>query len=146
MRDSHGTYALLPQLERETTLTVGRLGTLAFPAGYYVYVGSAFGCGGLIARLARHQRQAKRFFWHIDYLLAQARVVRVVTDISGQRLECAWARAILEMPGVRVVASRFGASDCSCLAHLLYLGEDDKALEKVSEATIWLSQRMLTGW
>jgi Uri superfamily endonuclease len=134
LEDSRGTYALLLQLERQTTLTVGHLGTFPFPSGYYVYLGSAFGAGGLSARLARHQRQAKRFFWHIDYLLCHAHLVCIAVDVSGQRLECTWARAVVKIPEVQVVAPRFGASDCSCPAHLFYLGQDDRALEKVSVA------------
>jgi Uri superfamily endonuclease len=51
-----GTYALLLKLDKQERITVGRLGTFGFPAGYYLYVGSALGPGGLRARLARHRR------------------------------------------------------------------------------------------
>jgi len=51
-----GTYALLLKLDKQERITVGRLGTFDFPAGYYLYVGSALGPGGLQARLARHRR------------------------------------------------------------------------------------------
>ncbi len=120
--ESRGTYALLLELIPGTEITVGRLGTFLFPAGYYVYIGSAFGGGGLAARLARHHRRYKKLFWHIDYLLAHARIVDITTDASGKRLECAWARMMLGMPGVRIVARRLGASDCKCPSHLLFLG------------------------
>ena len=46
-----GAYALVLHLERKEEITVGRLGTFAFPAGYYLYAGSALGPGGLEARL-----------------------------------------------------------------------------------------------
>jgi Uri superfamily endonuclease len=51
-----GTYALLLKLDKQERITIGKLGTFDFPAGYYLYVGSALGPGGLRARLARHRR------------------------------------------------------------------------------------------
>ena len=123
---SCGTYALILELDQETVITVGRLGTFCFPAGYYAYVGSALGSGGLEARLARHRRQDKRIRWHIDYVLAHACIVDVKVDDSGERLECAWARALLSMPGAQVVAPRFGSSDCACPSHLVYLGSSGR--------------------
>jgi len=117
-----GTYALLLQLESGANVTVGRLGTMFFPAGYYVYVGSALGPGGLAARLQRHLRAKKRLFWHIDHLLTQACIVTWLVDDSGRRLECAWARALVSTLGVQVAVPRFGASDCRCATHLAYVG------------------------
>ncbi len=119
-----GTYALFLQLDHDTPITVGRLGTFHFPAGYYIYVGSALGSGGLSARLARHYRQHKRLHWHIDYLLAHARIVGVETETSGKRLECAWAQKWLDTPGAQEIALHFGASDCVCSTHLIYVGND----------------------
>jgi len=124
-KQSCGTYALLLELEQPAGITIGRLGTSFFPAGYYVYVGSALGSGGLAARLARHGRQNKKLHWHIDYFLVHARIVGIDTDDSGQRLECAWARTMLSRPGAQVVAPRFGASDCTCPSHLIYWGASD---------------------
>jgi Uri superfamily endonuclease len=117
-----GTYALLLALDQETAITVGRLGTFPFPAGCYVYVGSALGSGGLAARLDRHRRSNKKIRWHIDYVLAHARVADTKVDTSGQRLECTWAQKLLNMPGAQVVAPRLGSSDCACPSHLIYLG------------------------
>jgi len=36
--------------------------------GYYIYIGSAFGPGGVRARMLRHLRADKPKHWHIDYL------------------------------------------------------------------------------
>jgi Uri superfamily endonuclease len=119
-----GTYALVLQLGQDTPVTVGRLGTFCFRAGYYVYVGSALGSGGLPARLARHHRQQKRLHWHVDYLLTHAHIIAVQVDTSGERQECIWAREWLATPGAQVPAPGFGASDCACPAHLAYLGHD----------------------
>ena len=119
------------ELDQDMVITVGRLGRFSFPAGGYVYVGSALGSGGLTARLRRHRRSAKKFHWHVDYFLAQARLKDVFADESGQRLECAWAHTLLSLPGARVPAARFGASDCRCPSHLIYVGDretDSKAV------------------
>lgn len=118
-----GSYLLGLRLDQNVVLTVGRLGRFTFPAGYYIYAGSARGPGGLPARLARHQRRQKRFHWHIDYLLPHARLVEVWTLASEQHLECAWAWAVRQVSGAQVVAPRFGASDCRCPSHLLYFAQ-----------------------
>ncbi|MEM0191910.1 MAG: GIY-YIG nuclease family protein [Candidatus Korarchaeum sp.] len=49
-------------------LRVGALGTFEVPEGILAYVGSAYGPGGLIARISRHFRKGKRLRWHVDYL------------------------------------------------------------------------------
>lgn len=113
-----GTYGLLLHLPESQQITVGRLGDFAFTAGYYLYLGSALGSGGLAARLKRHLRAEKDPFWHIDYL----RQVGVVTAVcwlqSPERYEHEWAAAAQQLPGATIPAPRFGASDCRCPAHL----------------------------
>ncbi|MFA6563316.1 MAG: GIY-YIG nuclease family protein [Verrucomicrobiia bacterium] len=118
---SPGVYQLWIELPKLTRLTVGKLGTFDFPSGVYVYTGSAL--GGLEQRLARHQRQRKKMHWHIDYLLRHARIVRITTRVTRRRLECSWNTQTLRLAGARVVAPRFGSSDCDCATHLVYLGE-----------------------
>jgi len=118
-----GTYALLLRLDKPELIQVGRLGEFTFPAGWYVYVGSARGPGGLAARLARHRRRmadGKRLRWHVDYLLERARLVEVWSVVSDQRLECEWARVFADAPGGEIPVPRFGSSDCHCPAHLIY--------------------------
>lgn len=124
-----GTYALLVRLDRSQLIRVGRLGEFVFPAGWYVYVGSAHGPGGLAARLTRHRRRAadgKRLRWHVDYLLERAHLVEVwsrdgrPSALSEQRLECEWARVLADAPGAEIPIPRFGSSDCRCPAHLIY--------------------------
>jgi Uri superfamily endonuclease len=116
-----GTYVLVIALDRSQNIIIGRRGGFHFPAGFYIYVGSALGPGGLRARLVRHLRAEKRLHWHIDFLLrsARARVVQVWTRESAARLECEWARAMMQWPGARIIVPRFGASDCRCASHLI---------------------------
>jgi len=127
VKQPRGTYALLLKLKQQAEITVGQLGAFLFPAGHYVYVGSALGSGGLSARLARHRRRDKKLHWHIDHFLAHAHIVGVGTDDSGNRLECAWVRLMLCESGAQVVAPGFGASDCGCPSHLIYLGMSDQS-------------------
>ena len=115
-----GQYVLLLYLPDNERLTIGKLGTFHFPAGWYAYVGSAMGPGGLAARVGRHHRIRKKKHWHIDYLLAnrQARVERVVLASPDSEDEC----SVNQATGIGATAAvpGFGASDCRhrCPAHL----------------------------
>lgn len=111
------SYQLVLRLKRSARLRIGCLGVFDFPAGRYVYTGSAR--RNLEARIARHLRPAKRLHWHIDYLLCCAGV-EVLRVRRFRRAECAvnsHTRGAILVPG-------FGASDCraGCGAHLKYLG------------------------
>jgi len=114
-----GVYHLILHLREPARVRVGRLGRFGFPAGYYVYTGSAM--GGLESRLARHRRRRKKLHWHIDYLLRRAEVVDSVARATRCDVECEWNRRVLSLPGARVVAPGFGASDCRCSTHLVWL-------------------------
>lgn len=115
-----GSYVLIMHLAQSATITVGKLGTFEFVAGWYAYAGSALGQGGLAARLAYHNRHNKSYSWHIDYLLAHAELVEIWWAEENKRKECVWASALRAIPGARVPVANFGASDCRCLAHLVY--------------------------
>ncbi|MDG6995962.1 MAG: GIY-YIG nuclease family protein [Nitrososphaerota archaeon] len=108
-----GLYQLVIRLRGKHVIDVGHLGRFAFPAGYYVYTGSAR--RSLEARIARHLRMKKRLRWHIDYLLGQARVVEVKRHHGGRLSECELNR---QLPGRDAVAPGFGSSDCRCSTHL----------------------------
>lgn len=114
-----GTYALLLYLSRATRVQIGKLGAFDFPRGYYVYVGSARGAGGLRARVTRHWGENKKYHWHIDHVRAVAKPVRVGYSTDARDDECLEA-ARLQARGGRVIAPRLGASDCACATHLWY--------------------------
>lgn len=113
-----GTYLLLLELDIAKRIQVGKLGEFAFPAGWYVYAGSAL--GGLAGRVSRHLRPSRVRRWHIDYLRAEAPIRSVHMFPGGERRECELARTVLALPGAVAPVARFGASDCRCLAHLVY--------------------------
>jgi Uri superfamily endonuclease len=113
-----GIYHLLIHLPQDTTIQVGKLGSFWFPAGYYVYTGSAL--NGLESRIARHFRRRKRLHWHIDYLLQHSRIVDVIIYRTTERLECHFNEKILSLPDCKIPVKSFGSSDCSCPSHLAY--------------------------
>jgi Uri superfamily endonuclease len=119
-----GSYALLLRLDGEARLQIGRLGLWDFAAGYYLYLGSALGSGGLAARLRRHLSTTKRPFWHIDYLRSQAVVEAIWYTEHPARLEHHWAAVAAQTAGATIPAPRFGASDCRCPAHLVYFRDE----------------------
>jgi sugar fermentation stimulation protein A len=118
--DESGIYQLHLHLPKPVRLTIGRLGRFRFPAGRYVYTGSAL--SGLERRIARHRRKEKRLHWHIDYLLRHASIEDVIVIPTRDRLECETNLKLLRQEGARIVAPRFGSSGCRCPAHLIHLG------------------------
>ncbi len=116
-----GTYALLVWLGEASQIQVGRLGCFEFPVGWYVYVGSARGAGGLAARVRHHWQPTPHPHWHIDFLRRVAFPVQVAWQLGSHRRECLWSSRLGTWPGARRPVAGFGASDCDCLAHLWYL-------------------------
>ncbi len=128
-----GTYVLVIDLARATTLDVGALGACEFPAGTYAYVGSAFGPGGF-ARVDRHRELAagerETRHWHIDYLLGHPETtLESVIRFPDADRECELAASL---PGDHV--PDFGASDCGCEAHLLESPGADVVCEAATDA------------
>jgi Uri superfamily endonuclease len=115
-----GTYGLVLFCASRAGIRVGRRGTMQLQPGYYVYLGSALGPGGLRARIAHHQKRSSRPHWHIDYLRAHTRLHSLWLNYDGTRHEHAWARAMQKMPDATIPFPRFGASDCRCPSHLFF--------------------------
>ena len=124
-----GTYVLVLHVENPCTIPVGRLGTVTLAPGFLLYVGSAFGPGGLAGRLAHHLRPAARPHWHIDYLRAALPVVEVWLCPGPQRLEHRVALALHAAPGSSIPLPRCGASGCTCPAHLFAFARRPAAWE-----------------
>ena len=118
-----GTYILALQCARRVRIQVGRWRSVDFAAGYYLYVGSAFGPGGIRARVARHIREDKSLRWHIDYLRNACFVQAVLLHYGDRRLEHDWAQKLLCSDKFMPVDG-FGCTDCSCSSHLFYTGKE----------------------
>lgn len=111
-----GAYVLVLELDKPAEMEVGALGNRSFPAGSYLYVGSAM--QNLSARVERHLRRRKRFHWHVDYLRDQAARVQAFAIRGSRRRECeiaAWFADRFSQP-----IDGFGSSDCHCPSHLYY--------------------------
>jgi len=120
--EEQGTYVLVlhvPQLKR---MEVGRLGTFDFRSGFYAYVGSAFGAGGLRTRVERHLEAAAFPYWHIDYLMGFAVPLEVWYAVSDRKLERDWVELLENEPRFSCPSPRFGSSDYrrSRTSHLFF--------------------------
>ena len=115
-----GTYVLVLACGQAGRLRVGRLGSLDLRRGFYLYVGSALGPGGLAARLAHHCRIAKRPHWHVDYLRAAGELIEVWYATGAARREHQWAGTVARLPGATLPMPGFGSSGCPCRAHLFW--------------------------
>lgn len=120
--EAKGTYFLIAELSQMRRLEIGRLGKFDLITGFYAYVGSAFGPGGLQARLGHHLAAKTRLHWHIDYLLQVANPIEIWFSVAAERLEPQWADFMAATPRFRTPIPRFGASDyCrSGRSHLFY--------------------------
>ena len=110
-----GTYVLVITLGSDLTTEVGALGTLSFPAGVYLYTGSAL--GGLDQRVSRHIRHEKTVKWHIDRLTVAADSVIAYESYPDYVPECELASMAGDC-GMVPSVDGFGCSDCSCHTHL----------------------------
>ncbi len=120
-----GSYALLFPCRQDHTVQVSTFGQVTLPRGHYVYAGSAFGSGGVAARVGRHARPDVKKKWHVDYLKA--------------RLECPWAQALRDLPGVSEPLRGLGATDCvaECGSHFFRLARRPD----LDEVRRWLAGR-----
>jgi len=118
LSSNKGTYALILYLKSENIVKVGQLGEFKFPRGYYVYIGSAFGPGGLKARLKHHLHVSAKPRWHIDYLKELATIKESWISESKSKREHDWAAMLFNIEGAAIPAPGFGSSDCQCSSHL----------------------------
>ena len=140
MKLNSGIYFLFLSLKDGRALSVGRLGRVFFPRGFYVYVGSAQ--KNLPQRLERHIRNADHrennsarvpgganafllpggatAHWHIDYLLPHAKILSIHVFKASKEWECRLSRKLAGLEGAGVIMKGFGSSDCKCTSHLYY--------------------------
>lgn len=131
------------RLAEPASLIIGRLGIFKFPAGVYLYSGSAWGAGGLRARVAHHVRIAATPRWHFDHLRPRGMLDGGWYSLAPGALECLWSQAMTGLPGAFVPAPGFGSSDCchGCPAHLVGIDAFDpigmgKYLEETAHSLV----------
>lgn len=115
-----GTYVLVIRLQKSKKISVGRLGVLSFQKGYYLYIGSAFGPGGLNARIQRHLRRTKKHHWHVDHLASEETIIDIWFSGLEDKQECGWANRLERITELKRPVTGFGSSDCSCRSHLFF--------------------------
>ena len=119
LKPAAGTYAIILRSHTNKAIRVGQWGLLRMKKGFYIYVGSAFGPGGLRARVLRHCLAIKPIHWHIDYLRSSACPIEVVYSHDAAKLEHQWARTLIDMKFFSTI-NGFGSSDCMCDSHLFF--------------------------
>lgn len=123
-----GVYILEIFKHKPGKVEVGALGKIAFPAGYYYYIGTAQ--KNLNARINRYLEGSERFHWHIDYFLLEANVQNVYAWPLDKDYECKIADALLDIEEIKVIKEGLGSSDCNCKSHLLFKEKPFKDLEE----------------
>jgi len=114
-----GAYLLLLRLDRPVDLP-RRAAHWHIGPGLYAYAGSAYGPGGLRARIGRHLASAKRLHWHVDHLTVRAADISVL--ICPGVSECLFVERLLATGAFDIPYPGFGSSDCRrCGSHLLRL-------------------------
>jgi Uri superfamily endonuclease len=119
MRPDPGTYALIFQSHANARAQIGRWRGIGIMPGYYVYVGSAFGPGGVRARVSRHLRTDKPRHWHIDYLRDYVTPLAVWISYEPEHHEHGWAQILFDTLEMTPIQG-FGCSDCKCHSHLFH--------------------------
>jgi Uri superfamily endonuclease len=120
MLPKSGTYALILLSRSEEDIQVGRLGRLQVKPGFYVYVGSAFGPGGVIARVSHHMNISSHPRWHIDYLRAVTLIQGIWYTFDSVCREHQWAETLARSRKASTPLRGFGSSDCRCKSHLTF--------------------------
>jgi Uri superfamily endonuclease len=120
--DAKGTYVLIAFVAQAKRVEIGSLGAHEITPGYYIYVGSAHGAGGLRARIGHHLESAAEPHWHIDYLLRCAEPTEIWYAVGETKLERHWVELFESAKRFRTPIRRFGSSDYhrSRSSHLFY--------------------------
>jgi Uri superfamily endonuclease len=113
-----GIYILVLYLRLNKKLTIGSLGDVFLKKGYYLYVGSAVGSGGISGRLKHHISKTSNPHWHIDYLKNESSIVDIYFSEGSKELEH-FAADKLSLKFISPI-NKFGSSDCKCYSHLFY--------------------------
>ncbi len=91
--------------------------------GFYIYVGSAFGGGGLSSRIHRHLRREKKLHWHIDQITSKDICqFHGVAVFPNEKSECEISNSLSRTNKIRPIKD-FGSSDCTqrCISHFFFV-------------------------
>ena len=123
LKPEPGTYALVLSSSSQKIICIGKFGKLKIQKGYYIYVGSALGPGGLKARIKYHNRLSTKPHWHIDYLKPFVEIKEVWYSYDTHRNEHNWSTIFITLPDAFIPLKGFGSSDYKCRTHLFYFNK-----------------------
>lgn len=113
-----GAYILSFFVEEDININVGKFGNIPFKKGNYLYIGSAYGSGGLRSRLKRHSHIQAKKHWHFDYIRPFVTLKKLEAYAYGHECEIV-ERCIKEYKG-KAFCKGLGSSDCQkCESHFL---------------------------
>ncbi len=107
--------------------------------GLYLYFGSAKGktATSLEKRIARHFKNQKRIFWHIDRLTthSDSKILNVFHTTRVEITECNALQDFVQKFHTEEIIPNFGSSDCKsdCTGHLLFLSRKRTQLDELHE-------------
>ena len=119
--DVRGTYCLIFHVDTiRFKVKSGR--KFFLERGNYIYVGSAFGSGGIRTRVKRHLKRRKKLHWHIDFITSHDSFEFIdLMVFEDMRIECKIAQLLSLF---LVPVDGFGCTDCSCSSHLFRLPDN----------------------
>lgn len=123
--ESNGTYLLYLKVSEPITIRIPKQ-EITIDKGYYLYVGSAFGAGGLTSRIHRHLRRKKKNHWHIDQItMSKHCSMHGIAAFLNEKIECQIAQKLTDIEKVSYVEN-VGNSDCKnkCSSHLFKIKVD----------------------
>lgn len=124
-----GIYLLILRLTEDIEIEVGKLGKQKFTSGWWIYVGSAYGTGGLKARLKHHiSTSHKRLHWHMDYFRPHAVLEKIIVCEHARHYEHSIANYLRTEVKLFYPHIGFGASDCICPSHFFYSSQAPEIL------------------
>lgn len=115
-----GTYILILHLPINMPIRILRLDEHEYSAGFYAYVGSAFGSQSLSELLKTYLSPSHKQYRHIDYLLKAAQLEEIWFAPSVYNREIVWGELLLDIPGAIVSIDGFGPPPPELDSRLFY--------------------------
>ncbi len=121
-QEINGTYLLYLEITKPSRIEI-RNEEILLESGFYIYVGSAFGSGGLSSRIHRHLRKEKKLHWHIDQVTSKDICqFHGIAAFPNEKNECEIANFLSKTSKITPI-NNFGNSDCKkrCDSHFFYV-------------------------
>ncbi len=137
-----GAYTFVLYLQSPLPLSIKKFSGAVLDSGLYLYSGSAYGPGGIKARLSRHLRRKKKVHWHIDHVTSKSNILAAAALPEGR--ECHTIGKVLKDRQAGIPIPGFGSSDCgTCSSHFLSLPANTDIgglLASLKTEHIWLAK------